>query len=290
MGAVEIPPGRETVSGQVYEHARDKGYVRSWRRHGKTRALLGQVEGILELYADQLPLTIRQVFYTLVGRYGFEKTEKAYKNLTEILITARRAGRIDWHDLRDDTLTIIPPYTRFATEKSFFDWLGREYVENFEIDPTIGQTVTLEVWCEAAGMTRQLEKVADPYGVTVYSGSGFDSLTAQFEAVERIVARQYGGRGRSTVILRIGDVDPSGRLTIDAFAADVWAFLCEYPLYADGSPHLRRRDGEPAGLRRRRRHARTRRRVARHEHVHEREERRPRQPPLFQQHRTRPLP
>jgi hypothetical protein len=235
LGVGEIPPGRETVSGQVYEHARDKGYVRSWRPHGKTRQLIAQVEEIRDLYADQLPLTIRQVFYVLVGRYGYEKTERAYKALTEMLITARRAGRIDWRDLRDDTLTILPPYTRFATERSFFHWLGREYVENFEIDPTVGQTVALEVWCEAAGMTRQLEKVADPYGVTVYSGSGFDSLTAKFETVERIVKRQYEGRGKSTVILRIGDFDPSGRSMIDAFAADVWAFLAEYPLYADGS-------------------------------------------------------
>jgi hypothetical protein len=235
LGDGEFPPRRETVSGQVYEHARDKGYVRSWRPHGKTRRLIAQVEGIRDLYADQLPLTIRQVFYVLVGRYGYEKTEKAYRNLTEILITARRAGRIDWRDLRDGTLTIIPPYTRFATERSFYDWLRREYVENFEIDPTIGQTVALEVWCEAAGMTRQLERIADPYGVTVYSGSGFDSLTAKFETVERIVKRQYEGRGKSTVILRIGDFDPSGRSMVDAFAADVWSFLSEYPLYADGS-------------------------------------------------------
>jgi hypothetical protein len=121
MAAAEIPPGRETVSGQVYEFARDKGYVRSWRPQGKTRQLLAQIEGILELYADQLPLAIRQIFYVLVGRYEFEKTEKAYKNLTEILITARRAGRLNWKDLRDDTLTIVPPYTRFATERSFFE-------------------------------------------------------------------------------------------------------------------------------------------------------------------------
>jgi hypothetical protein len=231
----EIPPGRETVSGQVYEHARDKGYVRDWRPHGKTRRLLGQVEEIFGLYADYLPLTLRQIFYVLVGRYAFEKTERAYGGLTETLVTARRTGRIDWRNLRDDTLTVIPPYKRFATERSFFNWLGREHVENFEIDPTIGQTVALDVVCEAAGMTRQLERVADPYGITVYSGSGFDSLTTKFETVERIVARQYERRGKRTVILRVGDFDPSGRSMIDAFAADVWAFLAEYPLYSDGS-------------------------------------------------------
>jgi hypothetical protein len=229
------PSARETVSGQVYEHARDKGYVRSWRPHLKTRQLLAQVEEILTDYEEQLPLTIRQVFYVLVAQYDYEKTEKAYKNLTEILITARRAGRIDWQDLRDDTVMVIQPSKRFASARSFFDWLGRAWVDSFEVDPTIGQTVAIEVWCEAAGMTRQLDRVCDPYGIPVYSGSGFDSLTAKFETVERIVQHRYDGRGKRTVVLRVGDFDPSGRSAIDAFAADVWEFLAEYPLYADGS-------------------------------------------------------
>jgi hypothetical protein len=233
--AADFPPGRETVSGQVYEHARDKGYVPSWHPHGKTRQLLAQVDQILDEYEEQLPLTVRQVFYVLVGRYGYSKTEAASDALAEKLVTARRAGRVDWRKLRDDTLTIRPPYKRFANESDFFEFLGDRFVETYETDPTIGQTVALEVWCEAAGMTRQLERVADPYGVTVYSGSGFDSLTTKLATVERIVERQYQGRGKQTVILRIGDFDPSGRSIIDSFAADVWAFLAEYPLYADGT-------------------------------------------------------
>ena len=42
-----------------------------------TLALLDQVRGILDEYADYLPLTVRQVFYRLVGVHGYDKTEQA---------------------------------------------------------------------------------------------------------------------------------------------------------------------------------------------------------------------
>ena len=38
--------------------------VRGWRPQAKTRALLEQVDEVLELYADHLPLTVRQIFYS----------------------------------------------------------------------------------------------------------------------------------------------------------------------------------------------------------------------------------
>src|SRR5262249_30770464 len=158
--------------------------------------------------------------------------------LYELLVTARRARRLDWNAIRDDGVMQIPPATRFAGARSFFDYLALRWVDNFELDPTIGQRNAIEVWTEAAGMIRQLDRVCDPYGVPIYSGSGFDSLTAKLETVERIVEREYYSKlGRKTVILRIGDYDPSGRSIIDSFAEDVTAFLSEYDLDGDGYPH-----------------------------------------------------
>jgi hypothetical protein len=230
--------GRGTVSGEVYTQQRPKGWVRDWRPQLKTRKLLAQVDEILDDYVAHLPLTVRQVFYRLVGRYEYEKTEKAATALYEQLVTARRARRLDWRAIRDDGVTHLSPFTRFANASSFFDWLGHEWVDNFELNPAAGQIVGIEVWTEASGMTRQLDRICDPYGVPIYSGSGFDSLTAKLETVERIVKRdQDSKRGRQTVILRIGDHDPSGRSIIDSFAEDVIAFLSEYDLDGDGYPH-----------------------------------------------------
>lgn len=81
-----------------------KGYYPQWRPRKKTEILLGQVNEIFETYKDQLPLTLRQVFYILVANYVYEKTEKAYKSLGDHLNMARRAGRIPFQYLRDDSL------------------------------------------------------------------------------------------------------------------------------------------------------------------------------------------
>lgn len=78
--------GRENGS-----HRRPRGYA-DWRPQRKTQVILDQVAAVLDEYADYLPLTVRQIFYRLVGAYGYEKTERAYARLCEYLVRARRAG------------------------------------------------------------------------------------------------------------------------------------------------------------------------------------------------------
>jgi hypothetical protein len=64
---------------------------------------------VIKEYVDYLPLTIRQIFYRLVGRYEYEKTERAYARLCEHLNRARRARIIRMADIRDDGITTIAP-------------------------------------------------------------------------------------------------------------------------------------------------------------------------------------
>ena len=52
------------------------------------------MRNILTEYADYLPLTLRQIFYRLLGADGFPKTEDEDKILGEYLNRARRSGRI----------------------------------------------------------------------------------------------------------------------------------------------------------------------------------------------------
>ena len=69
--------------------------------------LLGQVQAILVEYEDYLPLTVRQIFYRLVGAYGFEKTERAYERLGNHLVRARRAQIIRFDAIRDDGVSVL---------------------------------------------------------------------------------------------------------------------------------------------------------------------------------------
>jgi hypothetical protein len=60
---------------------------------------------------DYLPLTIRQIFYRLVGVHDYEKTERGYKRLCEHLNRARRARIVAMDAIRDDSGAILAPVT-----------------------------------------------------------------------------------------------------------------------------------------------------------------------------------
>jgi hypothetical protein len=89
----------------------------------------------------------------------------------------------------------------------------------FTLDHSTGQKTHLVVICEAAGMAPQLARVADPFGVTVMSGGGFDSLTDKHK-----FAAALAEHDRATEVLHIGDHDPSGVNMFLAFLEDVEAF------------------------------------------------------------------
>jgi len=84
--------------------ARPRGFVADWRQVD-TLALLDQVMAVLDEYAEQLPLTLRQILYRLVGACLYENIERAYKRLTEALNKARRARLVPMVAIRDDRFT-----------------------------------------------------------------------------------------------------------------------------------------------------------------------------------------
>jgi len=199
-----------------------------WRPQAKTRLLLNQVQAVLAEYADHLPLTLRQVFYRLVGAYDYDKTEAAYERLAEALNRARRAGIVPFEAIRDDGVTVEAPLG--FTGLPDFGRTVRGLAGNYRRDRLEGQPAAVEVWVEAGGMVPQAVRVADPYGIPVYSCGGFDSLPAKNDTARRAQATpsvlstrriNSGAEDRPTVVLHIGDHDPSGVSLFTAFAEDV---------------------------------------------------------------------
>ncbi|WP_367140994.1 MULTISPECIES: hypothetical protein [Streptomyces] len=197
---------------------RPRGYQPRWRPRPRTVELLAAVDRVLDRYAAQLPLTIRQVWYSLISDGVLIKEERTYKRLVEVLGMARRSGRIPWEALRDDTeITAVP--VAYEGPADFHQTL-LEAARGFRLDRQAGQKVRLEVWSETAGMVNQLVTVADPYGVPVYSGSGFNGLPAKRGAALRAAA----DRQRAVRIFVISDWDQSGVHLFSALAEDVAAF------------------------------------------------------------------
>ena len=205
------------TAGRELGRRRPRGYA-EWAPQKATRALLEDVDDILDRYSDHLPLTIRQVFYALVGAERLEKTELAYARLGEHLNRARRAGLIDFDAIRDDGVVTISPDWYLDVE-DFWDQAARR-ARSYRRDREAGQPQLIELWCESAGMLPQLARVAAEFSIPVYSASGFLSLTA----TRQIADRALDGT-RPTVLLHVGDLDPSGQSIFDTIAADAAAFV-----------------------------------------------------------------
>ena len=209
-------PALQLLGGAQRVRLRVRGFA-PWSPRADTLALLELVRAILVEYAEYLPLTLRQIFYRLVGAHGYEKTEQAYDRLGEHLVRARRARIIPMDAIRDDGGTIIKPHCWSSAEEFLRTFHGA--ARRFRLDRTEGQKTRLVVIPEAAGMAPQLGRVADPFGITVMSSGGFESLTEKHKFAAELTSQE-----RPTEVLSIGDHDASGVHAFLAFLEDVEAF------------------------------------------------------------------
>jgi hypothetical protein len=207
---------------------RPKGFV-SWNPRAATRILLEQVQEIMVMYEENLPLTARQIFYRLVGAFDYEKTELAYARLCEHLVRARRCGMIPFSNIRDDG-TIQHEPLHFEDAEHWWDW-AEDRAENFTINRMMGQDQSIEVWCEAGGMAPQLFRVTRKYGIPVYSTGGFSSVTVTHEIAQRVVRDV-----RPTMFLHIGDFDPSGQSIYESMCEDVDTFVRQFKGIRERNP------------------------------------------------------
>jgi len=206
----------ETTSRRKF--GRTRGYDTTWSPYRKSLVLLAHVERVLDEYHEHLPLTVRQIFYRLVGTIDYPKDERAYGRLCELLVNARRAKRISFDSIRDDGVSVMRSEF-FASVEDFHDETARR-ARRYRRDRQEGQGCYIELWCEAAGMVHQLARVANRYSVPVYSSGGFSSLTANHEVAQRALSRDV-----PTVLLHVGDLDPSGESIFGALTEDAAAFV-----------------------------------------------------------------
>jgi hypothetical protein len=119
-----------------------RGYIDNWRPQRKTVEFLGKINAIITEYIEQLPLTLRQIYYRLVARYDYPKTRNGADNLSRRLTTARRArwrtneGELLFDVIRDDNLTEAKPFF-FASEKDYWERITGE-VQGLRLDRMVG--------------------------------------------------------------------------------------------------------------------------------------------------------
>ncbi len=171
---------------------RPKGFIENYKPTTASRALIERISAILVEYAAFLPLTVRQIFYRLVGTGdGYEKTDLAYKRLVDLIGNSRRGGMIGFDAIRDDGMTREDAFD-FTGVDDFLSYIERRF-DDYLLNRQIGQPFYTIVGCEAGGMVPQLASVAHPFGVPVISGGGFDSITAKHDLAQEIAAQREAG-------------------------------------------------------------------------------------------------
>jgi hypothetical protein len=199
--------------------SRPRGYF-NWAPRPEAEAILEQVGEIID-GADEA-LTARQIFYMLVGRYGYDKTEQAYGRLCENLVKARRAQLLDFDAIRDEKTDEHGGDWGYSDTGQFWDGL-RNSAREYRRPLREGQANEIELWCEARGMGPSLNRVAVQYGVPVYATGGFPGVTVTHAMAQRVLANERNEQ--ATIFLHLGDYDPSGEAIYEAMRDDVRAFV-----------------------------------------------------------------
>jgi len=168
------------------------------------RADIARANRILEEYQAQgFDLTLRQLYYQFIARGWIKNVEREYKRLGAIINDARLAGLIDWDRISDRT--------RELEEKARWDdpsHVIREVARQYRTDVWAGQTYRPEVWIEKDALVGVIAGVCEVLSVPYFSCRGYVSQSSMWEAGQRLAGYQDGGQ--ETIVLHLGDHDPSG--------------------------------------------------------------------------------
>jgi hypothetical protein len=169
--------------------------------------LLEAVLSVLD--GEETQITVRHLFYRLVGEGVIEKTEKAYKNLVGHLGRWRRAGEIEWSDFADSTRWHISAQTFDGIEDAL-----RRTRETYRRNLWSTQQDYVELWLEKDAIASIVHDVAVEFGVPIFVCRGFASLSSLYGASQTF--RKATENGKQVKIFHLGDYDPSGHAAADA--------------------------------------------------------------------------
>lgn len=170
----------------------------------QTEDIIASAEQIIEQYLAQgFSLTLRQLYYQFVARALLPNTEAAYNKLGTVISDARRAGRIDWNAIEDRT--------RFLRELGSWDdpqSILESAKDSYHRDLWETQPVRMEVWIEKDALVGVIEGVCNENDVPFFSCRGYVSDSEMWRGAVRML--RNGRQGQKTIVLHLGDHDPSG--------------------------------------------------------------------------------
>lgn len=188
-----------------------------------TLDIIGKANAVIvEYMAQGYKLTLRQLYYVFVSRDLFpdswideaynlknglppdtKNTVKNYKHLGDIINDGRLAGLIDWQAIEDRTRN-LQSHASWASPHS----IVRACADQFTVDLWADQESHVEVFIEKDALIGVIEGVCTEFQVPYFSCRGYVSQSEMWEAAQRL--KRYEKAGKDTVVVHLGDHDPSG--------------------------------------------------------------------------------
>lgn len=183
---------------------------RSWKWTEKQFDKLNKVTAILEELKDYKPLTLRQVYYQMVGKGYIENKVSEYAMLSKLLKQGRIDRYIPWDDIEDRVRTFHSG-SGWNDKDHFIQQEIEHFLRGYRRDLLQGQEKYIEVWIEKDALSSIFTRTAMPYCISVVVCRGFSSVSFLNDFRQRLTSQN-----RLAVMLYFGDFDPSGVEMLEA--------------------------------------------------------------------------
>lgn len=172
---------------------------------GETLKLITLINQLISSYQAQgFMLSVRQLYYQLVARDIVPNTEQSYKRVASIINDGRLAGLIDW-DAIEDRNRDIELRTRWKSGAQ----IVQAAAQGFHMDMWGGQHYRVVVVVEKAALAGVLSDVCRRWDTPLLAARGYPSVSIVRDLVLTHM-RPAAHAGQMTVMLHLGDHDPSG--------------------------------------------------------------------------------
>jgi hypothetical protein len=162
-------------------------------------------------------MTVRGVFYRLVGEYLVNKTEREYDNVGRYLVKLRQTDKVPYEWLSDSTRWMRKPRSHDGMAAAL-----RETANTYRRALWRDQNAYVEIWIEKDTLAGVVMDETEPYDVPLMVARGFSSLTYLYEAAQTIKEQS-----KPVFIYLLTDHDPSGHTTARKIEARLREFAPE---------------------------------------------------------------
>lgn len=163
------------------------------------------VNEILSRY--EITLTLRQIFYRLVAKYGYPNKSSAYSQLSKQLVLARVRGDIDETRIEDRSREFLGGDDGFENSDDYIRYRINDFLSSpkyYSRRMWSSQPKFVIVWVEKDALSRVVSMMTDKFNVITAPSKGYASYTYIRKAIERLPT------GKEITVLHFADHDPSG--------------------------------------------------------------------------------